>query len=212
MTVGRQDAHYIVHASELLLSNHNDIYIRNNKDVLIEYGLTGEDFGEYPIQEAEEATKAFEFALPDREKSLVGPEVINNWSFGFARFSSVPYRLLKYVLVYCPHLQHFNLYCLRTRYDIRLSSSSQNVWSRAHIDKSGPSCTSQDSIKHVKSENFASDQEYLDLIASNLPNMKTITYADRSHISRYDTFQSAGLKFNLTAFPKLKTFHMNTEV
>lgn len=47
------------------------------------------------------------------DKSLIGPEVINSWTFYVCRiYPSIPYRLLKYVLVNCPHLQFLDMDCL----------------------------------------------------------------------------------------------------
>lgn len=83
-------------------ANYATISVINNKEVDIYYDLGEEDFGDHPSQttnsvqgeEAEAETRgayvkgissAFQVPLPDMEKSLIGPEVINGRVFYICR-------------------------------------------------------------------------------------------------------------------------------
>lgn len=107
-------------------SNEATIRVENNKNIFLDYGLGPEDFGEFASQVGDPETPdsddeevealiqrvsdAFELPFPDIEKSLIGPNVINNWQFIILkRYSSIPYKLLKYVLLNSPRLQFFEL-------------------------------------------------------------------------------------------------------
>lgn len=97
--------------------NYTTICVNDDKEIVFEYGLGGIDSGEDSIEEDEEEEEesqeasferisdAFEMSLPDLEKSLVGPDVVNCWKICICRaYPSIPYRLLKYSLANCPRL------------------------------------------------------------------------------------------------------------
>lgn len=86
----RQDFYCSVVASDSFGSNCAAIEITGNREVDVEYGLRNEDFGDNPPSESDyeedEETETtvydrFEMALPSLDKRLVGPEVVNSWTF-----------------------------------------------------------------------------------------------------------------------------------
>lgn len=87
ITVGRSNLYQSIYATDCH-PNHTSIKMNNNKEVIMEYGLSEEEYGEYSIEsdgEEEEqpfnkrTSDAFELPTPDMDMSLIGPNVINDW-------------------------------------------------------------------------------------------------------------------------------------
>lgn len=155
--------------------------------------------------------------LPDVDKNLIGLEVVNSWSLDIYRvYPSLPYRFLKYALLNCPRLQLLQLNCVITNYNILLSPSRYIGDPYVELDKSNPAGTSQEYLKYVRFKGSPPTQDYMDIISRFLPNIDTIRceYDDTSYKSAYNDARrnSTSLTFDLTAFKKLKSFHMDIEV
>lgn len=137
------DLQYVFCTAEVsdTFSNHDTIKVTGNKEMRFHYGLNDEDFDEYSIQyyviqeseakEKEETQEAYEkrisdtfqvLPLPDMEKSLIGPEVINAWMFSIRReYPNILYRLLQYAVVNCPYLQYLESNGVNIRYKVTFS-------------------------------------------------------------------------------------------
>lgn len=159
ITANRSNLYHFLQASDFR-SNHTSINVnKNKKKVTLEYGLGHEDYGELPNQQGNDdqgksISDKFELPLPGMEKSLIGPGVINNWSFIICRtYPTIPYRVLKYVLVNCPCLQYMDLQGMNINYDIRLSSS-RKISCSSDADTNDPSITSQEYLKCVRFNGF----------------------------------------------------------
>lgn len=167
ITAGRSNLYHSIHATDHTSSN-TSIEIIKNKEVFLEYGLGQEDFGEFPVQiarhrqeaqqeqqeEEEEEdpkrtppcsytviTNTFQVPLPDINKSLIGPEVINNWSLYISRgYSSILYQVFKYIIMNCPRFHYLVLYGRGTCQRIHLSPSRETT-------SDDPSISSQELIK-----------------------------------------------------------------
>lgn len=143
----------------------------------------------------------------------MGPGVINSWKFYICRlYPSIPYRLLMYALVTCPHLQYFEMISMKTRLKIRLSPSQQ-IRDPCEIKKNDPFGMSQDCLKFVRFEGFPRTQDCLDLISGYLPYIESILCVSPiSGQSRFTTiFNLQSITLNLTAFQELKTFCMDIQ-
>lgn len=117
------------------------------------YDLCHEDYDEFPLgdEKSKEAhtkriSDAFKMPFPDREKSMIGPEVVNAWSFNTSRrYPSILYQLLKYALVNCPRLQYMEIKGMISdsdKYNIQLTPSDK-VRYQYQIDNNNPTSTSQ---------------------------------------------------------------------
>lgn len=226
LTLGRPTLYHTIEATDSQSKLTTSIRIKNNKQVTSLYGLGSEEYGEYRITRddghAEEETReayiqrisdAFELPLPDIEKSLIGREVINNWSFLTTRsYPSTPYRLLKYVLINCPHLQFVDLYCTGTHQRIVLSYG-EKIRQQSQAHTSHPSISSQEYLKYVRFEGLPPTQEYLDLISSHAPAVESFICVDNTFNSYYNQAarQPTQFTFNLTAFKQLKLLHMSIQ-
>lgn len=145
-------------------------------------------------------------------KSLIGSNVINSWSFNiFDTYPSLPYRLLNYALLNPPRLRFFKFECFKMCYHIQLSCLPKIRYSHQSA-KNDLLCTSQGFVKYVRFKGFSPPQEYLDLLSSQLPNIECITCTYHGYIERFDDARAPiSFAFNLTAFKKLEAFHMNID-
>lgn len=97
------------------------MHIVDNKYISFCYRLDYDDFKEQfnndmdedqdndeETQEKKLRTCSIEMPLPNKDKTVIGPEIFNRLSMSFNTISkAVPYNFFKYALVNCPNLSYF---------------------------------------------------------------------------------------------------------
>lgn len=110
ITAGRPQLYHTVQASDDY-PNQTAITVEKNKEVILEYGLGDGDINDYNVavrdslgsideeEQGGEVSNTFGIPLFDIKVSLIGPEVINNWSiFIYTPDLSAPFRLFNMCL------------------------------------------------------------------------------------------------------------------
>jgi hypothetical protein len=131
--------------------------------------------------------------LSDKEKTIIGPEIINRLTFYICRvYPSIPYQLPKYALVNCPQLVYFELTGMNSRCNIKLSPHDCNPYDTFKTNAK---------VEKVKVEGVSPTQEYLDM-NTHLPDTDTIMCADRGH--HFEKYNRTYKSSQLDSFPQIK--------
>ncbi|KAI9242975.1 hypothetical protein EDC94DRAFT_666276, partial [Helicostylum pulchrum] len=119
--------------------------------------------------------RVFELAVPDRTISVIGPEVINNSTFFICiTDSELAFKVLKYSLTNCTHLQSLEINGVNSpRQECILSSSIDRFHKR--VEKYNPSAILTEALKAVKLKGFIPSQECFDLLSCYLPGVQSFT-------------------------------------
>ncbi|KAI9273504.1 hypothetical protein EDC94DRAFT_655405 [Helicostylum pulchrum] len=133
----------------------------------LNYADLFDDSGEEPV---------LELAVPDRTISVVGLKVINDFLFLMCiRHTELAFKLLKYSLINCPHLQSLAIIDLHSPpQEYILSTNSIDVF-RKGVKKYDPSTVLTGTSKVVKLKGFIPSQECLDLLSCYLPDIQILT-------------------------------------
>ncbi|KAI9269669.1 hypothetical protein EDC94DRAFT_599586, partial [Helicostylum pulchrum] len=187
-------------------SVHNSMRF-SNRDLQIYYGLKYADLFDDSGDE-----RVFELAVPDRTISVIGPEVINNSTFFICiTDSELAFKVLKYSLINCPHLQSLEIKGVNSpRQECILSSSKDRF--RKRVEKYDPTIVSTEALKVVKLKGFIPSQEYFDLLSCYLPGIQIFTCKSERG-GRFDNSEvPRDCIVDLTRFKSLQVFYFDIQL
>ncbi|KAI9269601.1 hypothetical protein EDC94DRAFT_686001 [Helicostylum pulchrum] len=172
-------------------------------DLQIDYGLKYADLFDDSGDE-----RALELAVPDRNISIIGLEVINNLRCIInTRDTEVAFKLMKYSLINYPHLQSLEINDVHSnRLECILSGSIDAF--RKGVKK----YVSTEASKVVELKGFIPSQECFDLLSCFLPSIQSFTCG----IERGGRFDNSEVPqdyvVDLTQFKSLQVFYFDIQL
>ncbi|GAA5799962.1 hypothetical protein HPULCUR_005383 [Helicostylum pulchrum] len=184
-------------------SIHNSISFFG-EDLRIHYGLNYVD-----LFDDSEGKLVLEMVVPDRTISVIGPEVINSLMFFMCVTDpDLAFKILKYSLTNCPHLQSLEINGVNTpRQECILSSSIDRF--RKRVEKYDPVTISAEALKAVNLKGFLPSQECFDLLSCYLPGILGFTCKSERG-NRFDNSEvPQDYVVDLTQFKSLQEFYFD---
>lgn len=156
---------------------HHDIY--NDLDIEAEINSDEDDY-------STRRPYYIDIASPDRSKSTIGPEIINDMKVDMsATEPNLVFQFLDYALSHCPNLQRFSFNMWNTpNLGLSIGNNINTDKSNWMNQKAKLTHTTQETMKVVKTRNIFPSNEMLSLLNKYIPAMKILLCGLKTYCSR----------------------------
>ncbi|GAA5797215.1 hypothetical protein HPULCUR_002595 [Helicostylum pulchrum] len=175
--------------------NETEIKVTDNSQLYFKYGLDYEDYF------YDDDCFVAQVVLPDKQRSMLGPDVINQLNFTIRlENEDTLCQVLKYALTNCPHLQQFTL----ENNNCQIFGSPR----RPHQQLDYPtSMTLHQVVKKIKFVGMTLSHRILDLLSLYLPAVQEIvSELGDEHYNSFSNIKNNDIVLDLSRLKQLSSF------